>query len=158
MTLPSAPNWKGLLPSSSTSRRSSSPALLYLGISLDTVALLFGLVFTDTLFGILKSLRMKIKLDYDTFVWGILSKFSILFIPFFLAIVGKTLGKDFVALVDFFIYVLIANDVFSVITNILSIKTKKLYKKHDFIEVAINQLRGVFIKLVQNQIEKIKIK
>jgi hypothetical protein len=105
---------------------------------------------------LIKSVKLEIRLEFKILIWGLITKLSILFIPFFIAILGKILGHDFLYIVNVFIYIIIINDSFSIITNILSIRTGQTYKNEDFIEVAMNALRGLFKSGIMKMIDKIK--
>lgn len=114
--------------------------LLLLNLEPTQMSYLLGAVFVDTLFGLLKSIKLKDQITWDRFIWGMIKKFSILLIPFMIALMGLVFRFDFIYVVQAFIYIIAVNDSISVLVNIASIYTGKRYENVDFIEKAIHFL------------------
>jgi hypothetical protein len=77
----------------------------------------------------------------------------ILLVPHMMALIGKLLGMDWIILVNTTIYVMIANDFTSILTNILSIKNKKEYKNFDFITLLFNNIKSFLQKTVEDKLK-----
>jgi len=133
-------------------------SMSFLGINYGMGLLLGFFIFSDTGFGVWKSIVLYgwKSIDKDKFWIGIMTKFAILFIPISLALSGALLGFNLRSLVALSMYTLIANDAISCYTNLLSIKKKHDYKNKDLIEMLINFLRGLIYKSINSFMTKIK--
>lgn len=127
---------------------------MILNISVEQVGFLLGLVFVDSFFGIVREIKLKAPLSWERFIWGITSKLAILLIPFLIATFALIFKVNLVYLVQMFIYIIAANDVISVITNIASIRSGIRYKNVDFIEKGIHYLTSVFTNMVTGMLNK----
>lgn len=131
--------------------------LAYLGIKEDVFYVLNGAFFFDTLFGLGKAIRLKQKITFDDFIWGILVKYCILFIPFAVAVFAKVIaGANMFYVVNAFIIIIISNELISIITNILSMKVKEDIKNEDFIASALRALQSFFNNYIKKLIENVK--
>jgi hypothetical protein len=124
--------------------------LVTLNIPIEQVGFLLGLVFVDSFFGVIREVKLKSPLSWEKFIWGITSKLAIMLIPFVVATFGLVFKVQLVYLVQLFIYIIAANDVISVITNISSIRSGVRYKNVDFIEKGIHYLTNIFTNMVTN--------
>jgi len=124
--------------------------LVTLNIPIEQVGFLLGLVFVDSFFGVIREIKLKSPLSWERFIWGITSKLAIMLIPFVIATFGLVFKVQLVYLVQLFIYIIAANDVISVITNISSIRSGVRYKNVDFIEKGIHYLTNIFTNMVTN--------
>lgn len=125
----------------------------YLNIERDMVFILSMLMLGDMIFGVLKAMRLSVKVKMSTMMWGFATKLSLLMIPMVVALMGKALGKDFIWTVDFAIKMLIVNEGFSILANILSIKQKKNIENFDFVSLTINMLRDFVISKIKNHLK-----
>jgi len=114
--------------------------LVLLNLEVTQMSYLLGAVFVDTFFGLIKSIKMKDLITWDLFIWGMIKKFSLLFIPFMVALLGLVFKLDLIYVVQAFIYIIAVNDSISVLVNIASIYTGRRYKNNDLIEKAIHFL------------------
>jgi hypothetical protein len=124
--------------------------LVTLNIPIEQVGFLLGLVFVDSFFGVIREIKLKSPLSWERFIWGITSKLAIMLIPFVIATFGLVFKVQLAYLVQLFIYIIAANDVISVITNISSIRSGVRYKNVDFIEKGIHYLTNIFTNMVTN--------
>lgn len=134
--------------------------LVLLKIEVSQVSYLLATVFVDSFFGVIKSWRMGISFDKGKFVWGILKKLSILFIPFLLATFGLIFNLNLVFLVHGFIYIIAVNDTISIVSNIATIYSGKEYKTVDLIEKGIHALIDFLTMIglsVVSRIQKMKL-
>ena len=129
-------------------------ALMMLNIQVGQIGFLLCLIFVDSFFGVIREVKLKAPLSWERFVWGMVSKFAILLIPFIVAWFGLVFNVDLLYVVQAFIYVIAANDLISVITNIASIRSGVRYKNVDFIEKGIHYLTSFFVNLVKIKIGK----
>ena len=119
-----------------------------LSISPEVAGYLLTVIFFDSIMGVLKSLKIGIRFDFNRFVLGMLSKFSLLLIPFLIAFFGLAFGHNLVYIVDAFIYIIAANETVAIISKIGTLRTGKEYKNEDFIAIAIDILRMFIIKKI----------
>ena len=122
--------------------------LHFLSISPEVAGYLLTVIFIDSFMGVLKSLKMGIKFDFNRLVLGMISKFTLLLIPFLIAYFGLAFGHNLVYIVDAFIYIIAANETVAIISKIGTLRTGKEYKNEDFIAIAIDILRMFIIKKI----------
>jgi hypothetical protein len=115
--------------------------LTFLNITPEVAGYLLTVIFFDSFLGVLKSLKMGKKFSFNRLTLGMLSKFSLLLIPFLIAFFGLAFGHNLVYIVDAFIYIIAANETVAIISKIGTLRTGKEYKNEDFIAIAIDILR-----------------
>lgn len=125
----------------------------FMGIPWEVTTLLAGLILIDTITGVMKVIRLSLGFTIKELYWGITTKMLILLVPHLIAVIGKVFGLDWLYLVNLVIYVMIANDFTSIITNILSIKQKKLYKNFDFISLLFQWMKAWIKKTVEDKLK-----
>ncbi len=128
-------------------------AFTFLEMRWEITSLLAVLIAIDTMTGVLKVIRLKLGFSMNELYWGLIVKFCILLVPHLVAVIGKLLGFDWIYMINIIIYVMIANDFTSILTNILSIKSKSLYKNIDFIELLFTSIKEGIRKWVENKIK-----
>lgn len=126
----------------------------FLEIRWEVTSLLAGLIFFDTLTGVLKVIRLKLGFQVSELWWGLTTKGCILLVPHLIALIGKILGLDWIYLVNITIYCMIANDFASILTNTLSIKHKKLYQNFDFISMLFNWIKELLRKTIESKLKQ----
>lgn len=126
----------------------------FLEIRWEVTSLLAGLIMLDTITGVLKVVRLKLGFSVGDLWWGITTKGLILLVPHLIALIGKILGLDWIYLVNLTIYVMIANDFTSILTNILSIKNKKIYRNFDFITLLFQWIKDTLKKTVEEKLRQ----
>jgi len=80
---------------------------------------------------------------------GVISKVTLLILPFTIALLGKGLGINIVGLATGSIMTLLVSEAISVITNIYIIRTKKEVKEFDIVSVMLLRVRKVLLALAQ---------
>ncbi len=129
---------------------------VYLGITTGIVKILFYLMLLDSFLGVIKALRLGHEFSFKKLGWGMVSKLTILIVPLIVALVGKGLSLNFNFFVVAIINILIVNEGISCITNILTIRTKKLYKNTDFITKLLELIKLEFDKIIRNSLKNIE--
>jgi len=130
--------------------------LALLNIPPGAAGLMLGVIFCDSIFGVLKEWKLNNPLSFGTFTWGIIGKPSILFVPFLVAIIGLALDHNFTWIVDAFIYIIVVNDAISILGHISTIKTGQPIERGDFIALALSALSGFFAKQLKRLINVFK--
>lgn len=140
-------------------------SMTILGISYGIVLLLVTFMLADTVAGIIKSIALKgwESLDGRIFWIGILTKIGIVIVPFLLALISVVVkaltnssgSYNFDPLILLVLWTLIANDLISFLTNLLSIRTKRDYKNKDLVALMINALRQLIFKGAKAALENI---
>lgn len=125
----------------------------YLEMRWEITSLLALLIALDTLTGVMKIIRLNLGFSVKELYWGLSTKFLILLIPHLIAAIGKILGLDWIYMINLIIYVMIANDFTSILTNILCIKTKKLHKNMDLIEMLYSSIKDGIRNWVETKIK-----
>ena len=128
--------------------------LVLLNMEASQLGYLLIMVFLDSIFGLLRAVKLQEGASWKTFIWGIVLKISILIIPFLLAGFGLVFKMNLFWLVRGFIYLIAVNDLISILASIISMKTGKRYKSVDFIERGIHAMMNIFSgaanKMIQN--------
>jgi hypothetical protein len=128
----------------------------FLEIRWEVTSLLAGLIMLDTITGVLKVTRLNLGFRISELYWGLTTKMFILLVPHLIALIGKILGLDWIYLVNLIIYVMIANDFTSILSNILSVKNKRVYRNFDFITLLFNHIKEFLRKTVEDRINNTK--
>lgn len=120
---------------------------------IEMTKLLFILMIIDTIFGVLKSIRLKYKINHKRLIWGVISKFGFLVVPLLVAKIGFTMEMDFKLGVDFVLWLLVANEFLSIVANIQSIRLNKLTQNLDLISIGFDLVKKGAIKWVQSKVK-----
>lgn len=122
---------------------------VYLGIETRIVEVLFYMMALDSVFGIVKALRLGNKFSFKILGWGMVSKLTLLVIPMVLALMGKGLSFDFNYFVVAVINILIVNEGISCITNMISIKSGKKIENTDYITKLLEVTRTALMNIMK---------
>ena len=122
---------------------------VYLGIETGIVKVLFWMMVLDSIFGIIKALRLKQQFSFKVLGWGMVSKLTLLVIPMVLALMGKGLSFDFNYFVVAVINILIVNEGISCITNMMTIKSGKKIENTDYITKLLEAIRKGLATILQ---------
>lgn len=130
---------------------------LYLKIDVDLMVILGWLMIIDTCVGPVKVLRINYnEFSFKQTVIGFLTKIAILMLPLTLALVMKGLGLQFNLLTVFAIKLLIVSEGISVVSNLISIKTRKEVKDFDLVTRFLKWIRVWFIHLGESLFTNLK--
>ena len=97
----------------------------------------------DSILGIIKALRLDEKVSIKILVWGIITKLLLLVIPMTVALIAKGLSFDLTQFVVIIIDIIVVSEGISIITNIISIKTKQQLENTDFITKLLISIKNV---------------
>lgn len=127
------------------------PLMVWLGLPIDSVAILAILLMIDYFTGVLKVFILKGHLRSYRAVAGILTKGSILLLVFTLAFMAKGIGLDFELYLKIFVSVLIISEAYSIFGNVYSCITKEQIEEFDAVAMAIKKVRKAIEKLLLTQ-------
>ncbi len=118
----------------------------YLGINGEAFFLFALLLLIDYVTGVLKAKTMGYKITSNRMKYGIISKMSLLLVPLILAIGAKALEADFRFVLMVGINILVLSEVYSIIGNIYSIRTKDELPEYDAVAMIGKRIRRVLMK------------
>ena len=125
-------------------------SFIYLEIDMSIYTILVVLMTFDTLFGMIKVLRVNHKeFSFKRLLIGLTSKFGILLIPILIALAMKSMGEDMIFGVNLIVRILIVSELISCVTNIYTVKTGIIVKDIDIFTMLIKFIRNTgfaFIK------------
>ena len=119
--------------------------LAYLEISQEPFALFAILLMIDYVTGLVKAQALNISITSNKMKYGIISKLSLLFIPIVLAIAAKAVGVDSHYILMSGINILIISEVYSIIGNIYSTRTKEELPEYDAVAMIGKKIRNFLI-------------
>lgn len=122
-----------------------SGVLAYLEISQEPFTLFAILLIIDYLTGVMKAKVLGISITSNKMKYGIISKLSLLLIPITIAIGAKAVGADSHHILLAGMYILIFSEVYSIIGNIYSIRTKEELPEYDAVSVIGKKIRTFLI-------------
>ena len=122
-----------------------STMLAYLEISQEPFALFAILLMIDYVTGLVKAQALNISITSNKMKYGIISKLSLLFIPIVLAIAAKAVGVDSHYILMSGINILIISEVYSIIGNIYSTRTKEELPEYDAVAMIGKKIRNFLI-------------
>ena len=82
--------------------------------------------------------------------YGIISKFSLLLIPLVLAIAAKAVSADFSYVLIVGINILVLSEVYSIVGNIYSVRTKEELPEYDAVAMIGKKIRAMLIRASEN--------
>lgn len=125
---------------------------IYLNMETEPVTVFCWLMITDTILGAIKVLRIDYtKFNFKELFLGFVIKPTLLVIPMTIALIGKGIGYDLRLLVSLSIKILIVSEGISIISNLISIKTKEETKDFDIITRLLKKTR-LFLMNIANKL------
>ena len=126
------------------------PLITYLGISGEAFLLSAILLLIDYLTGLAKARALKHSITSNHMKYGIISKFSLLLIPLVLAIAAKAVSADFSYVLIVGINILVLSEVYSIVGNIYSVRTKEELPEYDAVAMIGKKIRAMLIRASEN--------
>jgi phage-related holin len=107
---------------------------VYLNLRADLMTILFWMMAIDTFVGPIKALRIDPnEFSFKKIMIGFFSKLAFLCLPATVALLMKGLDLEWKTFLDFSIKLLIVSEGISVLSNLVSIKTRQEVKDYDLI-------------------------
>lgn len=131
-------------------------AFIFLGIDANVAGILFLLMMIDTFVGVIKVFTLGKKFTFRRLIWGIVTKISVLTIPLTVALMAKGVNIDLTNFVVVVMDVLIVAESFSILTNMLSIKSREDIENRDFITILIKKIRDALGKVIDRLLGNIE--
>lgn len=123
-----------------------SSLLAYLNIEKDPIMLLSILLVIDYFTGLHKARTLGHSITSNKMKYGVVSKLMLLLIPMVLAIGAKGVGADFDFVLLVGINILIISEVYSIIGNIYSSRTKEEFPEWDAVAMIGKMIRNILLK------------
>jgi phage-related holin len=123
-----------------------SGILAYLQISQEPFTLFAILLILDYITGLAKAKTLGHSITSNKMKYGLISKFSLLLIPIVVAIGAKAVGGDSHYILMSGMYILIFSEVYSIIGNIYSTRTKEEFPEYDALAMIGKQIRVILLR------------
>lgn len=108
-----------------------SGILAYLEISQEPFTLFAILLVIDYITGLWKAKTLEYSITSNKMKYGLVSKLSLIIVPIVVAMGAKALGADSHYVLNSGMYILILSEVYSIIGNIYSTRTKQEFPEYD---------------------------
>ena len=123
-----------------------SGILAYLEISQEPFTLFALLLIIDYITGLAKAKTLGHSITSNKMKYGLISKLSLIIVPLVVAMGAKALGADSHYVLTSGMYILILSEVYSIIGNIYSARTKEEFPEYDALAMIGKQIRNILIK------------
>ena len=123
-----------------------SALLLYLNISEEMFSIFTCLIIVDFITGIWAANATGESITSNRAKYGLVSKFSLLLIPIVLAAAAKAVGEDASNFFNWGLGLLVFSEAYSIISNIVGIRTGKALPEWDAIALLAKAIRERFVK------------
>lgn len=123
-----------------------SGILAYLEISQEPFTLFALLLVIDYITGLAKAKTLGHSITSNKMNYGLISKLSLIIVPLVVAMGAKALGADSHYVLTSGMYILILSEVYSIIGNIYSARTKEEFPEYDALAMIGKQIRNILIK------------
>lgn len=118
----------------------------WLGLDVEAFGILGALLLIDYVTGIWKAKRIKADITSRKMKYGIISKFSLILIPFALALAAKGVTVDAKEILFVGMNILILSELYSVIGNIYAIREGEELPEYDALAAIGKKIRSLLIK------------
>ena len=118
--------------------------LTYAGINKEVFAIFAVLVVIDFITGIGKAYILKQSITSNKAKYGVLSKFSLIFLPVVMALAAKGVGANATTFFTWGMNLLIMSELYSIIGNIYSIRNGKELPEWDVVALLGRKIREKF--------------
>ena len=123
-----------------------SGVLAYLEISQEPFTLFALLLIIDYITGLTKAKTLGQTITSNKMKYGLISKLSLIIVPLVVAIGAKALGADSHYILSSGMYILILSEVYSIIGNIYSTRTKEEFPEYDALATIGKQIRIILLR------------
>ena len=123
-----------------------SGVLAYLEISQEPFTLFALLLILDYITGLTKAKTLGQTITSNKMKYGLISKLSLIIVPLVVAIGAKALGADSHYILSSGMYILILSEVYSIIGNIYSTRTKEEFPEYDALAMIGKQIRIILLR------------
>jgi len=124
--------------------------LLYLGLDAEAVVGLTVLLGLDMITGVWKTIALGKKPQSWRFANGLLSKLVLIIVPFSLALAAKAVHVDLTVFIWATIDALILSELYSILGNIYSIRTKQEAEEFDVMSLILKKIRQFINKVLDD--------
>ena len=124
-----------------------SSVLAYLNIEKEQMMLLAILLVIDYLTGLYKARMLGHSITSNKMKYGCISKLLLLLVPIVLAIGAKSAGADFGFALLVGINILIISEIYSIIGNIYSSRTKEELPEWDAVSIIGKKIRNTLLRI-----------
>lgn len=121
----------------------------YTGLPIEPVFLLVTIMAMDFFTGIGKAHTLLIPITSKRMKAGVISKLSLLMLPLGVALAARAMGADWSWLLTYTINLVILSELYSLISNIYTIKKRKELPEFDAISILAGRIRDVAEKLTK---------
>lgn len=118
-----------------------SGVLTYAQIDIEVFSIFAGLIVVDFVTGIWKANTLGHSITSNKAKYGVISKFSLIFIPIVIALGAKAIGQDGTDLFVWGMNLLILSEVYSTIGNIYTIRSGNEMPEWDVISIIGKRIR-----------------
>lgn len=123
-----------------------SGILAYLEISQEPFTLFALLLIIDYITGLAKAKTLGHSITSNKMKYGLISKLSLIIVPLVVAMGAKALGADSHYVLTSGMYILILSEVYSIIGNVYSARTREEFPEYDALAMIGKQIRNLLIK------------
>ena len=126
--------------------------LTYLGIGAETYAIYAMLLIIDLFTGWVKAGRLGHARTSIRMKYGVLTKMMLLLMPIVLALGAKAVGVEFKDVLTVCMSILVLSEVYSIISNIYTIKSGEELPEYDAIAIIGKRLRNVLMRIGEEKV------
>jgi phage-related holin len=112
-----------------------------IGIDINAMYYLSILLVIDYMTGLMKASRVGESITSHKMKYGVVSKLSIVIIPISFAITARALGLEFGAFLKIAFNLIILSELYSIVGNIYSIRTKEQLPEMEVISIIASKIR-----------------
>ena len=123
----------------------------YFWITTEIIVILAVLMLLDFITGVVKSIAIWKKVQSKKATMGMLSKLFLLFIPFVIVMCWKLTGINSQALAGAVMGIIGLAEAYSIVSNIIAIRTGKDVEEHDAITMLLQKLKEIIKWRMDNQ-------
>lgn len=123
----------------------------YLGLSMESFGILAVLMLIDTVLGIIRAgvVHGWREVTSHKASFGILSKLAMISVPVVVALAGKGVGINLVAVASGALSMLIVSETYSILGNVQSIRIRKDIKEFDAVNYTLSRVRDLLEKTLK---------